>query len=84
MDGILKITFGRQSTLWVFTFIVLLLGYKFCYPWIPRAVIEELSSHRRNEKSLKIGDGQQTRETELDMGWTSEQRTEKAKGERSC
>ena len=37
------------------TFIV--LGYKFCYPWIPRAVLEELSSQRKNKKSLKIGDG---------------------------
>ena len=47
-----------------FTFIV--LGYKFCYPWIPRAVIEELSSQHRNEKLLKFGDGPETRETKLD------------------
>ena len=37
------------------------------YPWIPRAVIEELSSQRRNEKLLKIGDSPETRETELNM-----------------
>ena len=73
-NGILKITLGRQSTLWVFTFIVLLLGYKFSYPWIPRAVIEELSSQHRSEKSLKIGDSPETRETELDVDWTLEWR----------
>ena len=39
-----------------FTFIV--LGYKFCYPWIP--------SQCRNKKSLKIGDGPLGNETELD------------------
>ena len=37
-----------------FTFIV--LGYKFCWAWIPRALLEELSSQRRNIKSPKIRD----------------------------
>ena len=48
---------------WSFTFIV--LGYKLCYPWIPRAVllVEEPSSQRRNKKSLKIGDGPETRQS---------------------
>ena len=34
---------------------IIVLGYKFCYPWIPRAVLEELSSQRRNKKLLKVG-----------------------------
>ena len=36
----------------------------FCYPWIPRAVIEELSSQRRN---AEVGHGPETRETELNV-----------------
>ena len=44
-----------------FTFIV--LGYKFCYPCILRAILEELSSQRRNKKSLKMGDGPETRQS---------------------
>ena len=32
-----------------------------------QTVIKELSSQRRNEKSLKIGDGSETRETEFNV-----------------
>ena len=48
------------STLSEFTFIV--SGYKFCYSLIPTAFLEELSSKRRNKKSLKIGDWGQKRD----------------------
>ena len=34
---------------------------------LPRAVPEELSSQHRNKKSLKIGDGLEMNETELDV-----------------
>ena len=36
--------------------------FRVCYPWIPVPVLEELSSSRRNKKSLKIGDGPETRD----------------------
>ena len=42
---------------------IIVLGYEFCYPWIPRAVLEEPSSQRRNKKSLKVGDGPETRQS---------------------
>ena len=35
-------------------------------------------------QSLKLRDGPETRETELDVLQTSEQKSKKAKGERSC
>ena len=65
-----------------FTFIV--LGYKFCYPWISIPVLEELSSSRRNKKSLKIGVGPETRDRARCAAETSEQRSEKAKEKTSC
>ena len=58
--------------------------FRLCYPWIPIPVLEELSSSHRNKKSLKIGDGLETRDRAQSAAETSEQRSEKAKGERSC
>ena len=52
---------------------------RLCYPWIPIPVLEELSSSRRNKKSLKIGDG-----PELECCRDFGTKEEKAKGERSC
>ena len=37
-----------------FTFVV--SGYQFCWTWIPRALLEELSSQCRNKKSPTIRD----------------------------
>ena len=65
-----------------FTFTI--LGYKFCYPWIPTPILEELSSWHRNKKLLEIGDGPETRDRARHAAEISEQRSEKAKGERSC
>ena len=48
---------------------------------LPRAVLEESSSQHRNKKSLKVGDGPETRQSST--AETLEQRNEKAKGERS-
>ena len=62
-----------------FTFII--LGYNFCYPWIPRTVLEEPSSQRRNKKSLKIETAQKWNRAQRATE-TSKQRSEKAKGER--
>ena len=56
-----------RALLLSFSFTFIVLGYKLCYPWIPGAVIEELSSQHRNEKTLKVGDGPEMRETELDV-----------------
>ena len=36
--------------------------FRLCYPWILIPVLEELSSSRRNNKLLKIGDGPETRD----------------------
>ena len=63
-----------------FTFTV--LSYKFCYPWIPiPVVLEELSGSRRSKKSLKIGDGPETRDRARRAAETSEQRSEKLESE---
>ena len=43
-----------------------LLG-KFCYPWIPHTSSRRTLKLVQEQKSLKIGDGPETRETELDM-----------------
>ena len=57
---------------------IIVLGYEFCSPWIPRAVLEKPSSQHKNKKSLKVGDGPETRQNPTwcrDFG-TKEQESE--------
>ena len=82
----IRLYYSLELYFWVliqsFTFII--LRYKFCYPWRPVAVLEELASQHRNKKLLKIGDNPETRDRVWHAAETSEQRSEKAKGERLC